>query len=344
MGGKSQPAPDYSAMAAATERGIATAERLGTRQMDFAQRQYEEMKPLAERVYNQQLAAQDQQMKQAQDYYDYQQKTFRPLEQGLVTQAQNYNTEGNRQQLAAQASADAANAFQTAQGVTNRDMARRGINASSGAALMMRNQNALGLAGMTAGAANNARRQAEQTGWARSMDVTGLGRGLSGASLGAYQGATAAGSTGLNSAMAPGNQYSSAYGQGAGYSMGGAQMGIQGQGQILGAQSSAFNAGLNAQGEMIGGLVGAGGKLGAAALPFMMGSDRRLKENIKVVGRDERTALPLYEFEYKGGSGRRFLGVMADEVEKKFPKMVVTRPDGYKAVNYAGLGIRMLEV
>ena len=43
MGGKSQPAPDYSAMAAATERGIATAERLGTRQMDFAQRQYEEM-------------------------------------------------------------------------------------------------------------------------------------------------------------------------------------------------------------------------------------------------------------------------------------------------------------
>ena len=66
MGGKSRPAPDYSAMAAATERGIATAERLGNRQMDFAQRQYDEIKPLAERVYNQQLSAQEQQMKQAQ--------------------------------------------------------------------------------------------------------------------------------------------------------------------------------------------------------------------------------------------------------------------------------------
>jgi hypothetical protein len=344
MGGKSQPAPDYSAMAAATERGIATAERLGNRQMDFAQRQYDEMKPLAERVAAQQMAAQEQQMKQAQDYYKYQTDTFRPLEQGLVEQARNYNTEGNRAQLAAQASADAANAFQSAQGVGNREMARRGINASSGAALMMRNQNALGLAGMTAGAATNARRQAEQTGFARSLDVTGLGRGLAGASLGAYQGANASGSSGLNSAMSAGNQYSGAYGQGAGYAMGGAQMGIQGQGQILGAQSSAFNAGLNAQGEMVGGLVGAGGKLGAAALPFIMGSDRRLKENIKVVGRDKRTMLPLYEFEYKNGSGKRFLGVMADDVEKDFPQMVITRPDGYKAVNYAGLGIRMLEV
>lgn len=262
MGGKSAAPPDYSAMAAATERGIATAEKLGTRQMDFAQRQYEEMKPLAERVYNQQMAAQDQQMRQAQDYYDYQQKTFRPLEQGLVTQAQNYNTEGNRQQLAAQAAADAANAFQTAQGVSNREMARRGINASSGAALMMRNQNALGLAGMTAGASNNARRQAEQTGWARSMDVTGLGRGLSGASLGAYQGATGAGSAGLNSAMAAGNQYSSAFGQGAGYMMGGAQMGLQGAGNILNAQTSAYNTA--AQTDPMNTMLGAAAGVGAA--------------------------------------------------------------------------------
>ena len=338
MGGKSQPAPDYSAMAAATERGIATAERLGNRQMDFAQRQYEEMKPLAERVYNQQMAAQEQQMKQAQDYYDYQQKTFRPLEQGLVAQAQNYNTEGNRQQLAAQAAADAANAFQTAQGVSNREMARRGINASSGAALMMRNQNALGLAGMTAGASNNARRQAEQTGWARSMDVTGLGRGLAGASLGAYGGANASGTAGLNSAMSAGNQYGTAFGQGAGYAMGGAQMGITGNTNILNSQTSAYNASMAQQGLDVGGILAGGAKAYTAF------SDRRLKENVELVGRDERTMLPLYEFEYIGGSGKRYLGVMAQDVIKTHPEMVYTMPDGFMAVNYAGLGIEMLEV
>jgi hypothetical protein len=335
MGGKSSAPPDYSAMAAATERGIATAERLGNRQMDFAQRQYDEMKPLAERVANQQMAAQEQQMRQAQDYYKYQTDTFRPMEHGLVEQARNYNTEGNRAQLAAQASADAANAFQSAQGVTNRQMARQGINASSGAALMMRNQNALGLASMTAGAATNARRQAEQTGFARSLDVTGLGRGLAGASAGAYQGANTSGSAGLNSAMSAGDQLSRSFGQGAGYQMAGAQMGITGQGNILNSQTSAYNTGIQAKGEMFGSILGAG----AAYY-----SDRRLKDNIEVVGRDERTMLPLYEFEYKNGSGKRFLGVMADDVEKKFPAMVFTMPDGYKAVNYAGLGIEMLEV
>jgi hypothetical protein len=265
MGGKSSAPPDYSAMAAATQRGVDVAERLGTRQMDFAQQQYQEMKPLAERVYNQQLAAQEQQMKQAQDYYDYQQSTFRPLEQGLVTQAQNYNTEANRQTLAAQAAADAANAFQGAQGVSSREMARRGINPSSGAALMLRNQNAMSLAGLTAGSANAARRQAEQTGWARQMDVSGLGRGLSGASLGAYQGATSAGSTGLASAMAPGNQYSQAFGQGAGYAMGGAQMGITGAGNILNAQTSYANT-LASQADPFASIVGMG--LGAYAGGF----------------------------------------------------------------------------
>jgi hypothetical protein len=306
--------------------------------MDFAQLQYDEMKPLAQRVANQQMAAQEQQMTQAQDYYKYQTDTFRPLEQGLVEQARNYNTEGNRAQLAAQASADAANAFQSAQGVTNRQMARQGINASSGAALMMRNQNALNLAGMTAGAATNARRTAEQTGFARSLDVTGLGRGLAGASLGAYGGANASGTAGLNSAMSAGNQRSAAFGQGAGYAMGGAQMGIQGQGQILGSQTSAYNAGMAQQGLDVGGILAGGAKAYTAF------SDRRLKENIELVGRDERTMLPLYEFEYIGGTGKRYLGVMAQDVIKTHPEMVFTMPDGYMAVNYAGLGIEMVEI
>jgi hypothetical protein len=335
MGGKSQPAPDYSAMAAATERGIATADRLGNRQMDFAQRQYEEMRPLAERVYGQQMQAQSEQMRQAKDYYDYQTRTFRPVEQGLVADAMNFDTDAYRNQLAAKASQDASQAFGLTQGMAAREATRRGVNPNSGAYAGLQNSSSLNQAAMRIGGMNNARAQAEQTGYARKLDVTGLGRGLAGASTAAYGSATSAGSSGINTAMAPGNQYSQAYGQGAGYRMGGAQMGITGQSNILNAQSSAFNTGLNAQGEMYGAILGAG------ATYF---SDRRLKENIEVVGRDERTMLPLYEFDYIGGSGKRYLGVMADDVEKKFPDMVFTMPDGYKAVNYAGLGIEMMEV
>lgn len=234
--------------------------KLGNEQLSFARQQYEDMKPLAQRVYDQQLASQEEQMRQARDYYNYQTDTFRPLEKGLVEQARNYNTEGNRQQLAAQAAADAANAFQSAQGVTNRQMARQGINPSSGAALMMRNQNAVGLAGMTAGAANNARRQAEQTGFARSLDVTGLGRGLSGASLGAYSGANSAGSAGINTAMAPGNQYTSAVTPAFNTMMAGSGQRMQGYGNLYAGSTSAMNAANAAEQGLYGSIVGATGR------------------------------------------------------------------------------------
>lgn len=317
MGGKSSPPPpDYSGM-----------EALGREQLQFARDQYAEIKPLAQRAADQQFAAQAQQMQQAQDYYDYQQQTFRPLEQGLVRDAERFNTEDYREQLASQAAADTARAFGTAEGATARNLARRGVGPGSGNAMAMQGQNALALASMRAGAATGARNQAEQIGFARRLDVTGLGRGLAGASTAAYSGATGAGSAGLNTSMAPGTQFQQGLGA-AGGTMGG----------ILNSQTSAYNAGMSQQGLDVGGLL----QGGAAA--YTAFSDRRLKQNIELVGRDERTMLPLYEFEYINGSGRRFLGVMAQDVLESHPDMVFTMPDGFMAVNYAGLGIEMMEV
>lgn len=265
MGGKSSAPPDYSAMAAATQRGVDVAERLGNRQMDFAQRQYEEMRPLAQRVANQQMAAQAQQMQQAQDYYDYQQRTFRPLEQGLVADATRFSTEGYREQQARDAAAATGRAFGVMQDAAGRAAASRGVNPNSGAGMALQSQNMLGLAAGRANAMTGARNQAEQMGFARRLDVTGLGRGLAGASTAAYQGASGAGSAGLNSAMSAGNQYSQAFGQGAGYAMSGAQMGITGAGNILSSQTSYANT-LASQADPFASIVGMG--LGAYAGGF----------------------------------------------------------------------------
>ena len=316
MGGKSQPAPDYGPM-----------QQLGADQLAFAKQQYAEMAPLARQVAAQQMAAQQQQMRQGQDYYDYQQKTFRPLEQGLVRDAERFNTDDYRETLARDASAAAGRAFGVTQAASQRSRASMGVNPASGRAMSMDNQTNLGLAANRANAMTGARNQAEQIGFARRLDVTGLGRNLAGASTAAYQGANAAGSAGVNTSMAPGSQFN----------QGMANTG-QTYGNILNNQTSQFNTGLNAEGQVIGALVGAGTTYGLSK------SDRRLKENIETVGRDERTMLPLYEFEYIGGSGKRYLGVMADDVKARYPEMVVTMPDGYDAVNYAGLGIEMLEV
>lgn len=316
MGGKSSPPPpDYTGM-----------EALGREQLAFSRQQYAEMAPLAQRVAAQQMAAQQQQMDQAQDYYNYQQQTFRPVEQGLVRDAERFSTEGYREQQARDAAAATGRAFGVMQDASARAAASRGINPNSGAGMALQSQNMLGLSAQRANAMTGARNQAQQMGFARRMDVTGLGRNLAGASTAAYQGATTAGSSGINTSMAPGTQRMT----------GMAQAG-QTYGNILNSQTSAYNAGMAQQGLDVGGLM-----QGAAAL--YTASDRRLKQNIELVGRDERTMLPLYEFEYINGSGRRYLGVMAQDVAESHPDMVYTMPDGFMAVNYAGLGIEMVEV
>lgn len=316
MGGKSSPPPpDYTGM-----------EALGREQLAFSRQQYAEMAPLAQRVAAQQMAAQDQQMRQAQDYYDYQQQTFRPLEQGLVREAERFSTEGFREQQARDAAAAAGRAFGVTQDAAARAAASRGVNPNSGAGMALQSQNVLGLAAQRANAMTGARNQAQQMGFARRLDVTGLGRNLAGASTAAYGGATGAGTAGINTSMAPGSQRQQGMAQ-AGQTMG----------NVLSSQTSAYNTAMQNQGIDVGGLM-----QGAAAL--YTASDRRLKTNIELVGRDERTMLPLYEFEYINGSGRRYLGVMAQDVLESHPDMVFTMPDGFMAVNYAGLGIEMTEV
>jgi len=71
-------------------------------------------------------------------------------------------------------------------------------------------------------------------------------------------------------------------------------------------------------------------------------SDRRLKENIVQVG-TYPNGLPMYEFNYKGGT-QRLRGVMSDDVKQKYPDAVVTMANGFDGVHYAMLGIRMEEV
>jgi hypothetical protein len=317
MGGKSSPPPpDYSGL-----------ERVAQQQLDFSKEQYAEMKPFVTRLATTMADAQQEQMRQARDYYDYQTGTFRPVERGLVQQAQEFDTEAYRQQLAARAAADAAKAFQGSQGVMMREATRRGVNPASGAFGAASNANALGLAAMQTGAANQARQQAEQLGWARKMDVVGLGRGLAGASSAAYAGATGAGQAAGGTMMSAGNQY-----------MQGLQQGAGTLGTIASGQASIYNAAMQQQ-DPLAQIVGTGLGIYAGKV-----SDRRLKENIELVGKDERTGLNLYEFSYKKGSGKRYVGVMADEVEKLYPDAVFVMPDGFMAVNYTMLGIEMREV
>ena len=53
-------------------------------------------------------------------------------------------------------------------------------------------------------------------------------------------------------------------------------------------------------------------------------SDRNLKTDIKKVGKDEETGIPIYTYRYKGDPKTypKMLGPMAQDIEKKFPDQV----------------------
>jgi len=340
MGKKSNPPPpNYEPLAQASVEAAKIQAELGQQQLDFAKEQYDANAPVLQAIADQQMAAQQQQMEQAQDYYDYQVDTYRPLEQGLVADAQRFNTEAYRDQMASRAAADSGRAFGIAQQQNQRAMASMGVNPNSGRFASMNNATGLQQAASRANAMTGARNQAEQMGYARKLDAAGLGRGLAGASTAAYGGATSAGTSAGMNAQSAGNNYMAGIGQGAGTIGAGQNMQIQGLSNVLNNQTSTY---INSQDSLLGDIGGLMG--GAASMYTAFGSDRRIKENIVEVGVDQRTALTLYEFNYIGGDGRRFRGVMADEVELVYPEAVVDTEQGHKAVRYDLLNIEFQEV
>ncbi|QDP58164.1 MAG: hypothetical protein Unbinned5123contig1000_49 [Prokaryotic dsDNA virus sp.] len=78
-------------------------------------------------------------------------------------------------------------------------------------------------------------------------------------------------------------------------------------------------------------------QMGGAAIAAM--SDRRLKKNIKKVGKvrtKDGKKVNLYSFEYKGQKKKQ-VGVLAQEIEKSHPSAVNKNKQGMRSVNYGAL-------
>lgn len=82
--------------------------------------------------------------------------------------------------------------------------------------------------------------------------------------------------------------------------------------------------------QLMGGLFGLGSSL-------IMASDKRVKENIKPAGRLMGEKIYTYDYKGKFDDGKRHVGVMAQDVEKRRPDAVATGPDGVKRVHYGRL-------
>jgi hypothetical protein len=208
--------------------------KLGNDQLNFEKEQYTANKSLSDRVVNSQIDMMNANEKRASDYSNYEINTFRPLEQGLVRDAEQFNTAAYQEQQASKAAADVGKAHTNAQGANQRAMMAMGINPNSGKFASMQNQSALDIAAQKASAMTNSRLQAEQIGYARKLDAAGLGRNLSGNSTAAYGLAGTMGNSAVNNQMAPGQQYSQGAGAASGIIMNGANNSTNAALQIAG--------------------------------------------------------------------------------------------------------------
>ena len=261
-------------------------------------------------------------------------------QQPLLDEAVNFNYEDRRGTMQGESFADISQAFDSAEAQGLRTMSRMGVNPMDGRFASMVNQTNLqeALAKATAG------RKVSEAARAEGIQLkSNAANMLSGyPSMGMQN--TAAGAGFGASGLSLANQ--GLAGMNSGYGAAGAMAGQMGQNatNMYGTQSRDYYA--DQGGDSIGSVLGGLGGLAtgvAKVAPVFGFSDRRLKENIVRVGTHEATGLALYEFSYLN-SAARYRGVMADEVAKVMPEAVRREESGFDSVNYALLGIEMVEV
>jgi hypothetical protein len=156
---------------------------------------------VARQVGDRQLRSMDQQYGIADDYWNYQKNTFRPLEQGLVQQASEYDTQARRESEAAAAGADVTRSFANQDQQNARLAGRYGLNSNRFADTI--GTTGIAKAALTAGAMNKARRDVETKGFAMKMDAAGLGRNLATNQNSAVTTAMTAGNNSVTNSMVP---------------------------------------------------------------------------------------------------------------------------------------------
>lgn len=316
-------APDYSGMNAAAQANAEIAREA----LNFYRQIYAEQAPAREKaadvameVANQQLASSKLNDSISQDYWNYQKNTFRPLEQGIVTAAQEYDTPVRREAAAAEAVADVGIQAGLAQQAQTRQQQRMGVNPSSGKALALSNQMGMAEALGKAGAANKARDNVELQGYARKMDAANLGRNLASNQATSAQVATTVGNSAVSNAGVPLAQSNQAV-QTAGQGFNTAIQGNNSAGSIYGqvAQMEGQDSGLMGA---LGGVAGqfAGSSAGSKWLVGL--SDKNSKTDVKPMSDEQaleavkKTPVSRWKYKPDEGDGGEHVGPMAQHVNK----------------------------
>lgn len=318
--------------------GIAAANNaaVGKEALDFSKQVYADNKPrqaaiddMVGKVLQSQLDTQAKSSAQADDYINYMKTTFRPVEQSLVDEANNFDTAGKQEELAGKAGADVQQAAAASDAATRRNAARYGINPNDGAMADNLASSSVNKTAMMAGSMNNARTAARTEARAFKFDVAGLGRGLPGAGTNASQVALQAGNSAVNNAGVPAaNARADAGVMNAGFGTDIAGNASSGNlySNLYQGQLSAYNTQQQAGSSSAAGLGKLAGTLGSSYLGYLaMTSSKKLKH--RKGSMSERVALhgvknlKVDRWQYKkdvSADQATHIGPYAEDFKKKF--------------------------
>jgi hypothetical protein len=167
-------------------------------QMNLGRERFAALNPLSMQLTQGAADAQAQSLNQARDQYDFYTNTYRPVEERMVSDAMNYNSEGERQRMAQQAGADVEQALAVQRGSGMRALERMGVNPNSGRMMQLMAGDGLQAAKLRAGAENNARVAAEEKGFNRLATAAATGVRLPGEATAALNASSQAANAGAN--------------------------------------------------------------------------------------------------------------------------------------------------
>lgn len=204
MGGKAKapPPPDYSAIAAASERAAKMNYDLGMQQLAWAKDQYAQDREVTDKVVAAALRTQGINERNAAEDRAFYMQNYRPLEQDLVDDAQTYLAAGRREFEGGRAAAAVTQQYDQARAAATQQLESFGVDPTSTryAALdlgMRTQQAAAAAAAQTQGIQN-----AENTRRALRSEAINVGRGYPGQVAATYGTALQAGNQAVNSGLA----------------------------------------------------------------------------------------------------------------------------------------------
>ncbi|CAB4124639.1 hypothetical protein UFOVP55_16 [uncultured Caudovirales phage] len=204
MGGKNSapPPPDYSGVAAASEKSAEYSYKLGQEQLAWAKEQYASDKSVSDRVVNSFLdtqAVNDATAVKDRARYE---KTYQPLEDKLAADAGDYANGSRRDLEMGRAEAGVAQSMNANRAASMQRLQDFGVDPTSLKSQALDRNFSIQQGAATAAAGNQASEQVDATGRALRSEAINVGRGYPGQIAGQYGTALQAGSGAVNSALA----------------------------------------------------------------------------------------------------------------------------------------------